>query len=115
MTSEQIVQANLNAYNKGDIAVFMSYFSKDITMHNFSDSKITAQGLDAVRYIYEPYFKASPDLHSTILKRTVFGNTIIDHESITGRYGSDEIVELVLIYEVHSNEIIKITVLHKTE
>lgn len=115
MTSEQIVQANLDAYNKGDIATFMSYFSNDITIHNFSDGKITAQGLDAVRDIYEPYFKASPELRSTILKRTVFGNTIIDHESISGRYGSDDVLELVLIYEVHSTKINKVTVLHKTE
>ena len=115
MTSEQIVQANLDAYNEGDIDTFISYFSKDIAMHNFNDGKITAQGLDAVRAIYEPYFKASPELYSTILKRTVFGNTIIDHESITGRYGSNEILELVLIYEVHSNKINKVTVLHKTE
>jgi len=115
MTAEQIVQANLDAYNKGDIDTFMSSFSEDITMHNFDDGKITAQGLDSVRAIYEPYFKASPNLHSTILKRTVFGNTIIDHESITGRYGKNDVLELVLIYEVNANKINKITVLRKTE
>lgn len=113
MTVEEIVQANLDAYNKGDINTFMSYFSEDIVMHNFDDGKITAQGVDAMRAIYEPYFEASPDLHSTILNRTVFGNTIIDHESITGRYGNNDILELVLIYEVKDKKIYKITILRK--
>ncbi len=115
MTPEQVVQANLDAYNTNDIEGFMQYFSPHIAMYSFETGEQTAQGLEAVRAIYQPYFKASPKLHSTILQRTVFGNTIIDHESITGRYGSDEILELVLIYEVHDHKIDKITVLRRTE
>jgi len=115
MTPEQVVQANLDAYNTNDIEGFMQCFAPQVTMYSFETGEQTAQGLEAVRAIYEPYFKASPKLHSTILQRTVFVNTIIDHESITGRYGSDEILELVLIYEVHDHKIDKITVLRKTK
>lgn len=113
MTPEQVVQANLDAYNANDIDGFMSYFSSEITMHNFETGEQTAAGHKAVRAIYQPYFEASPDLHSTILQRTVFGNRVIDHESISGRYGSDEVLELVLIYEVQQEKITKVTVLHK--
>ena len=41
------------------------------------------------------------------------GNKVIDHESIVGRNGSDEVIELVLIYEVNERKITKITVIKK--
>ncbi|HMP28509.1 MAG TPA: nuclear transport factor 2 family protein [Saprospiraceae bacterium] len=109
-----IVQRNLDYYNQRDIEGFMSCFSENITIHNFSDSKITASGLAEVKKIYGDMFTISPNLHSTILKRIVFGNKVIDHESIVGRNGSKEILELVLIYEVEDNKISKITVLRKS-
>lgn len=113
MTAEEVVQANLDAYNKHDINKFISYFSEDITLVNFDDGSVTANGKNAVRAIYDPYFKASPNLHSKILKRTVFGNKVIDHEYITGRYGNEEALELVLIYEVKDQKINRITVIRE--
>jgi len=110
---EPIVQANLDAYNNHDIELFMSYFSEDISLVNFQDGKQTAQGKSAIRAIYEPYFEASPNLHSKILKRTVFDNKVIDHEYITGAWGKDDAFELVLIYEVANNKIIKMTAIRK--
>lgn len=111
MNPEKIVQANLDAYNEKDIAGFMSYFSDHITIVNFEDGSISARGKKAVKAIYKPYFEASPNLHSKILKRIVIGNKVIDHEYITGRYGSNEALELILIYEVEEAKIIKVTVL----
>ena len=110
---ETIVQANLDAYNAHDIERFMSFFSEDVTMYNFNDGKQTANGIAAVRAIYEPYFKASPELHSKILKRTVFDNKVIDHEYITGARGSKEAFEIVLIYEVNNDKITKMTAIRK--
>lgn len=109
---EPIVQANLDAYNAHDIESFMSYFSKDVMMYNFNDGKQTANGIEEVRAIYEPYFKASPDLHSKILKRTVFDNKVIDHEYITGARGGAPF-EIVLIYEVEDEKIVKMTAIRK--
>ena len=55
----------------------------------------------------------SGEVFSEILKRTVFSNKIIDHEYITGRNGSAEPLELVLIYETRDNKIIRMTVMRK--
>lgn len=110
---ERVVQANLDAYNAHDIKTFMSHFSENITVYNFNDGEQTANGIAAVRTIYEPYFKVSPDLHSKILKRTVFDNKVIDHEYITGARGSKQPFEIVLIYEVENDKIIKMTVIRK--
>ena len=91
----------------------MSAFSEEIELYNFSDSKPTAVGSDAVRKMYQSLFEQSPNLHSTILKRIVFDNKVIDHESIKGRMGKEGNIEMVLIYEVELNKISKITAIKK--
>lgn len=113
MSAEQVVQANLDAYNARDIERFMAYFSSGIELYNFADTKRTAQGLVEVRKIYQELFDLSPKLHSQIINRIVFDNKVIDHEYITGRRGSDTPVELVLIYEVKEEKIVKMTAIRK--
>jgi len=113
MTPKQIVQENLDFYNNRDIDGFMSSFSKDIKIYNHGESKATIVGFNEVKEVYLDLFKNSPKLHSTILKRIVIGNKVIDHESITGRNGNKEVLELVLIYEVKDDKIFRITVIRK--
>ena len=113
MTPEQIVQENLDFYNNRNIDGFMSSFSEEIKMYNHGDSTPTVVGKNQVRKVYSQLFEKSPKLHSTILKRIVIGNKVIDHESITGRNGNKEILELVLIYEVANQKINRITVIRK--
>lgn len=110
---EQIVQQNLDYYNNRDIEGFMRCFSEDIVFYTFDDHTITASGLEEVRKLYTALFDASPTLHSTIVKRIVFDNKVINHESIVGRKGSTDILELVLIYEVKNEKIFKVTVMRK--
>ena len=79
LSPEQVVQNNLDFYNKRNIDGFMSYFTDDVTIVNFSDSKIIAKDSKEVRKIYDDMFKISPNLYSTIVKRVVLGNKVIDH------------------------------------
>lgn len=113
LTPEQVVQKNLDFYNARNIDGFMSLFAEEIKFYNFSDSKVTITGLDECRKIYKELFDLSPDLHSKIIQRIVFDNKVIDHEYITGRKGSKDVVELVLIYEVKNDLIYKVTVMRK--
>ncbi len=113
LSPEQIVQKNLTAYNKRDIKGFMASFSNDIALYNYGDTKPSIVGLEAISGFYKKVFDASPKLHSTILKRIVFDNKVIDHEQITGRVGSEKPVEIVLIYEVKNQKIVKMTAIRK--
>jgi hypothetical protein len=113
MTPEQVVQENLDFYNNRDIEGFMTSFSDEIKMYNLADPNPTVVGRAEVRKVYTNLFEKSPDLHSTILKRMVIGNKVIDHESITGRNGNADVLELVLIYEVKNQKIYRITVIRK--
>jgi len=115
MTPEEVVQKQLEAYNQRDIKSFMAVIDPEIKVHDFATAKKTMQGYEACKAFYSKLFEHSPNLHSTILTRTVFGNKVVDHESITGRNGNDEVLELVLIYEVENAKIHKITVLRKEE
>lgn len=113
MTPEQVVQKSMESYNNLDIETFMAVMDANVTFHNFADGTITMKGAVACREFYSKLFDASPNLNSTVLTRTVFGNKIIDHEYIVGRNGSPEPIELVLIYEVENEKIVKVTVLRK--
>jgi len=108
---EQVVQENVDFYNARDIDGFMTSFSEDIALYNFSEPLPSLVGLEQIRNFYEELFQLSPQLHSTIIKRITFDNKVIDHESIVGRKGSKEVIKLVLIYEVGKDKICKITVI----
>jgi hypothetical protein len=111
MTPEQIVQQNLDSYNKRDIEGFMQSFGTDIALFSFGNPTPNTVGLTAVRQRYQNLFDQSPKLHSTIVKRMVLGNKVIDHEHIVGRMGADTPVEMILIYEVENEKIVRVTVI----
>jgi hypothetical protein len=109
LSPEQAVQKNVEAYNRRDIRGFMECFSADIALYTFPDTEPTLEGLEAIQKFYKQLFEASPNLHSTILKRIVFNNKVIDQESIIGRQGSNIPLEIVVIYEVSEGKIFRLT------
>ena len=115
LTPEEVVQKNIHCYNNRDITGFMETFSKDIALYTFPDAEPSIRGIDAIQKFYTGLFDASPKLNSTILKRIVFDNKIIDHESITGRMGADIPLEIVVIYEVSKGKICRLTAIRKSE
>lgn len=112
-TPEMVVQENLDFYNQRNLEGFMTSFSDSIALYNFGKSEPVSKGKEAIRTLYMSLFDSSPKLHSTILHRTIIGNKIIDHESIVGRKGSDTPIELVLIYEVWVDKIVRMTVIRE--
>jgi hypothetical protein len=109
-TPEEIVQENLDFYNQRNLEGFMSSFTDSIALFTFGKTEPVAKGKEAIRNLYKSLFDASPKLHSTILHRSIIGNKIIDHESIVGRKGSNVPIELVMVYEVSDDKIVRMTV-----
>lgn len=108
-----MVQENLDFYNQRNIDGFMSLFSDSIALYLFGKSEPLVNGSEAIRKLYKEIFDDSPALYSTILHRAVIGNKVIDHESITGRKGSKNPLQIVMIYEVLGDKITKMTVLRE--
>ncbi|WP_462252022.1 nuclear transport factor 2 family protein [Ekhidna sp.] len=110
-SSEEIVQKQLDFYNNRNIEGFMSLFANDAMLVNQTDGKVLAEGKEAVREIYTNLFEKSPNLKSVLKNRMVLGNTVIDHENITGRMGNSEAIELIVIYEIRAEKIFRCTVI----
>ncbi|MEQ8625543.1 MAG: nuclear transport factor 2 family protein [Vicingaceae bacterium] len=110
---EKVVQANLDAYNNRDIETFMKYIDDDIAFYNLGECEPYLKGKEEVRKRYQDYFDKSPNLHSEIKNRMVFGNKVIDYEYITGSNGTNEPFELIFMYEVEDQKIVKTTAIRK--
>lgn len=105
---EQVVQAQLEAYNARDIEAFMATFDASASLWNFGETEPIASGADALRTIYQRVFDQSPNLNSTVINRTVIGSKVIDYEVIVGRSSTDNSpMHLVMIYEVRKGKIVK--------
>jgi hypothetical protein len=100
MEPTQIVQKQLDAYNRRDIDAFIAVFAEDACGYELGSTTPMLSGKAAIRARYEQLFANSPKLHSDVVTRVALGRTVIDLERIIGRNGSDQIVDLMLIYEV---------------
>ena len=103
---ENLVQQQLNAYNAGDIDAFLAPYSEDVEIYDFP-SKLTNKGKSKIRPIYDNMFKNYPDLHCEIVNRTVLGNTVIDHERITG-IPNIKPFDAIAIYKIKDNKIFQV-------
>jgi len=104
--SEAVVQRQLNAYNAHDVEALAATYAEDAVQFEHP-STLLASGLAQLRPHWTARFK-DPLLHADLLKRTVMGRTVIDHESVRSTFpeGPGK-TELVAIYEVHEGRIAK--------
>ena len=66
---------------------------------------------DFMRKDYAEMFKNTPNLHCDIKNRTVLGNTVIDHEVVSG-FGPNHL-EAIAIYEIKNDKIAKVYFIQK--
>ena len=100
LTPAEVVQAQLVAYNAGDLDAFLAVFAEDANLYRLGNDEPFADGKEQLRTLYGKLFENSPELNSVVTTRTVIGNRVIDYERITGRNGQSEPWFIVMIYEV---------------
>ena len=102
LAAETVVARQLDAYNAKDINAWLATYSSNAVQFELA-GKLLATGHAEIRTrallrFYEP------DLHATLLKRSVMGKVVIDHEVATRNFpegiGS---VELVCVYVVEND------------
>jgi putative hydrolase of HD superfamily len=102
----EVVQAQLDAYNAQDVFAFADLFAEDAVIYmNIGDQSPSLLGRDAIREFYGDMFSAFPNNRSAILSRSVQGNFVFDHESISGR---DKPLKIMAIYEVVNGQIVRV-------
>ncbi|SIO61414.1 hypothetical protein SAMN05444166_6753 [Singulisphaera sp. GP187] len=99
--AEQVVQAQVEAYNRHDLEAFLKNYAPEIKLYDFPD-KETGSGLESMRERYGNLFKREPTLNVKIVKRIVQGDRVVDQEevSVGGRQ-----FHVVAIYQVKGDKI----------
>lgn len=100
---EQVVQAQVEAYNRRDLEGFLATYAPDARLYTHPD-QLRRSGVDQMRQAYGRLFASSPQLHARITQRIVQGNYVIDHEHVTGLPNGAE-NSAVAIYEVRNGKI----------
>lgn len=106
MSPASIIQKQVDAYNARNIDSFVACHSHQVRLFTFGESKPFCDNIQHLREIYRDIFDNSPELHSQIINRIEMGDTIIDHELISGRKGVEPF-EMFAIYEVEHGLIIR--------
>jgi len=109
-----IVQRQLDAYNKRDTEAFVALFSDDATTFDLGAASPSLSGKAQIRERYASLFSKSPTLHSHLVSRIAFGRVVVDLEKVTGREGSTDTFEVLAIYEVEGSKIRSVHFVRKT-
>lgn len=107
-TPEEVIGAQLSAYNRRDLDAFLATYAADAKLYQYPD-RLMESGIDRIRERYARQFAESPALHVTISRRIVQGPFVIDQQEVTGGPGGP--VRAVLIYQVESGRIVRVTFL----
>ena len=101
-----VVQRQLDAYNAHDLQAFVATYSDDIEVYRAPSTTPALSGKQKLSEFYKSSRFNLPKLHAEILHRSVVGNTVVDHERITGL--RDEPIEAVAVYIVQDGLIQKV-------
>ena len=105
VTPEFLVQQQLNAYNLRNIDAFLEPYADSVEIYFFPD-RLIGKGKATMRNNYEMMFSQFKDLHCEVTKRMLQGNTVIDHEAVTGM--GPHLLKAVAIYKIENNRIAKV-------
>ncbi|MGB5498707.1 MAG: nuclear transport factor 2 family protein [Maribacter sp.] len=106
---ENIVQKQVEAFNRGDLDAFVSCYTKNVLVQNFPNDT-SYVGKSNMKASYKKYFTHNPDTKVKVTNLIVIGNTVIDEElvSVSGKNH-----QLVAIYEVTNGNIKSMTFIHR--
>ncbi|MFT3870314.1 MAG: nuclear transport factor 2 family protein [Nibricoccus sp.] len=106
ITSESVVQRQLEAFNARDLTALLSIYADDAELFEYP-SKLVARGTEELRARFSARF-AEPNLLAKLVHRIVVGTTVIDHEIVTRTFPEGAgTLELVMIYEINEGRIAK--------
>ncbi len=102
-----VAQAQLDAYNARDLERFLAVYHPDVIVARKPSGEIIAKGREAMRPRYAKLFASSPELHCHLLKRTVHGRFVVDHELVTG-VKDRPYIHAVAVYQVDDGLITRV-------
>lgn len=104
-TPETLVQQQLNAYNARNMEAFLAPYSDSVELFEFPNVPYS-KGKDEMRKAYKGMFEQVKELHCKVAERIVEGNTVIDHEYVTGIGG--QTLKAIAVYKIENGKIQKV-------
>ena len=102
------MQAQLEAYNARNIALFASCHSADIKIKNSQKGAPDIIGQESLIKAYQ-FLKTAPKSFKVILEnRIVNGPVVIDYERLTGLGNGRDDLFAVAVYEVRNGKIVNV-------
>jgi hypothetical protein len=104
LSPEVVVQRRLDAYNARDLEASLATYAEDARQFEFP-AKVLATGHAEIRARTAARLQ-EPNLHAKLLKRSILGSIVVDHEEVTRTFPEGPgRIELVCIYEVREGKI----------
>jgi hypothetical protein len=97
------VQRQLDAYNAHDLERFVAEYADDVQVFVPPAVEPVLSGKAAFAAHYASKRFNLPELHAALVARLVSGNTVVDHERVTGL--DDGVVEAIAVYRVDGGRI----------
>lgn len=113
MTIDQIIDNQMLAFNNRDIKKMMPLYSDKIKIFNHADNTLIIDGINECEKMFITLFDNSPNLYAEIIKTINFDNKVIIHEYVSGRNGSNEKMEQVVIFEIDDEKITRMDLMQK--
>jgi putative hydrolase of HD superfamily len=98
----QVVQEQLDAYNRRDLTAFLHYYAPDCRIED-GQGEILFDGYSAIAARYREMFAHAPQVHAEVASRLVTGLYVVDQEHVTGlpsRDGGARDVDAIVIYRI---------------
>jgi putative hydrolase of HD superfamily len=81
-TPEEVVAANLAAYNAKDVAAFGATYAADAKFCKI-DGTVLLTGRDAIAAFHQRFFEGNPSAHCVILQHVAMGAFVVDQQQIS--------------------------------
>ncbi len=103
MTPEEIVQGQLNDYNKQDIDAFLEWYWDDVEIYSYPE-EFSYKGKEQMRIVYQNLWQQHPNQKVQLLNRISVGNTVMDKEHVIGRENAKEF-DVIAIFTIQNHKI----------
>jgi len=103
LTAEQAVQQQLDAYNAHDLDRFIAVYDENVRIYRPPVAEPSMVGRAALGQFHGTQRFNLPKLHAELVRRIVAGNTVVDHERVTGL--TEQPFEVAVVYKVADGRI----------
>jgi hypothetical protein len=98
LDQETIVQRQLDAYNRQDLAAFCACFHDEVEVRSLTTDKTSFKGMEVFQQNYQTLFATYPEQVCHLKSRIIRDDAVLDEEIVMGRSSHPDGKHVVAIY-----------------